>query len=163
MKLTTKQIDELEKLHNAATPGPWVDDGGGDIGQHWEAGGADVLTADCGPCGMAGCSGAHVVIRDEDLAAIIAAHNTIPALIADARRRDEEIEGVTRDRDEWHSAATATSPAALRAEVIASRAEITALKAEVEEAGAVASGARDVLQAFYSMQREIDEMKGKAK
>ena len=95
-RLTDADLDAIEQRANAATKGPWENDGGGEIGQHfslpepW----ATVVSTDVA-C-MSYCYGGSAagVERDEDAEFIAHARSDVPALVAEVRRLRAAVERV---------------------------------------------------------------------
>ncbi len=85
----TPDLDALEAMEKAATPGPWISDAPGCVAKHYNEGGKS-SAAICG-------RGFNPSKEDESNADLIAAaRNALPALIRAARERDELRENQSR-------------------------------------------------------------------
>lgn len=85
-RLTDEELDRLEGLHAAATPGPWKPSEYGSANEIDGDGAHAVLEGGPVNC-MAYCYGGSSVVEfsEEDHAVTIAAHNALPALLAELR------------------------------------------------------------------------------
>ena len=78
-RLTDAELDRLEELHAAATPGPWDESEFRNRNEIDGPGGVPVLEA--GPDGLE----SSVKFSSHDQAVTIAARNALPALVAEVR------------------------------------------------------------------------------
>ncbi|MCT1459888.1 hypothetical protein M3G03_10130 [Aestuariimicrobium sp. p3-SID1156] len=89
--MTDLDLTPIKARLNAATPGPWENDGGGEVGQHWSSPKplASIVSTEVS-C-MAYCYGGSAagVIRDEDADFIAHAPTDIAALVAEVERLQE--------------------------------------------------------------------------
>lgn len=105
--ITAELLDDLQRKAKAATPGPWVEAGGGDFPEHerWvEAGGWSVCSTHSGICGAE---------SQHPNAEHIAAANpaTILALVEHIRSLTERLERAEKDagRYRWLAALASTA------------------------------------------------------
>jgi len=82
-------MDNLKKLHDATTPGPWVhqdDPYAFDVGYSWCANGHEITTLDAGKYGASVAGNydheAGGIIHQKDRDFIIAMRNATPAILA---------------------------------------------------------------------------------
>lgn len=97
----TEWIKERRRIHNKATEGPWESDGGGEIGQHWSRPEPWRNVVSTEVACMAYCYGGSAagVENDDDAAAIVDGHNTLPAaliMIEKVLERHRPVRGETR-------------------------------------------------------------------
>lgn len=76
-------LKERREIHDEATEGPWEDSGGGEIDQHWSCPtpSREVVSTDVSCTSFCYGGSARGILEDEDSAAIVDAHNTLPALL----------------------------------------------------------------------------------
>ena len=86
-RLDDAELDRLEGLHAAATPGPWKPSEYGSANEIDSDGTASVLEGGPVNC-MAYCYGGSSVVEfsEEDHAVTIAARNALPTLLAELRK-----------------------------------------------------------------------------
>ena len=96
--MTALDLDPIRARLAAATPGPWENDGGGEVGQHWSSPQplASIVSTEVS-C-MAYCYGGSAagVIRDEDADFIAHAPTDIAALLAEVERLRKHISIIER-------------------------------------------------------------------